>query len=373
MRSEGGATQAVRETHPLHLLRETIMAAILLDGDLTLSGDVGDMWFGDNFTYSDVVVALAQVDDDSDLVVRLNSGGGIATEGAAIHALLARRVGRTDVVVEGIAASAASLIAMAGDKVTMAEGAIMMIHDPSGFTFGTSEEHSKSIESLEALATSYARIYASKSGSTPKECREIMKRETWLTADEAVAQGFADASGGAKAGAVAAFDYRLYAHAPKRLVALAKKNGWNHEGSDREAARSAAQPRRAKEHSMTDKERADALAAQLEELKAKQVDPAKAAADAVAADRGRRTAILALEEAKGREALAETLFQTALSVDEVKAALAAAPKASATETSTYEHRRLAAAGLAQPVGGQGGNKRDLAPLGDAVARINKRR
>lgn len=327
------------------------MAAILNGGELTLSGDVGDMWFSDCFTYADVVVALAQVDDDSDLVVRLNSGGGIATEGAAIHALLARRGGNTDVVVEGIAASAASLIAMAGAKVTMSEGAIMMIHDPSGFTFGTSEEHSKSIESLEALATSYARVYAAKSGNSPEECRTIMKRETWLTASEAVEQGFADASGDTQADAVAAFDYRIYAHAPKRLVALAKKNGWNHEASNREAAGKAAQPRgQKKENSMTDKERADALAAELAELKAKQVDPAQAVQDAVAADRGRRTAILALEEAKGREALAETLFQTPLSVDEVKAALAAAPKAAASDTQSYEQKRLASAGLAQPGG-----------------------
>ena len=99
----------------------------------------------------------------------------------------------------------------------------------------------------------------------------------------------------------------------------------------------------------TDKERADALAAELEALKAKQVDPAKAAQDAVAADRDRRKAILALDEAKGREALAETLFATALSVDEVKAALAAAPKTeAATDAEAYETGRLAAAGQAQP-------------------------
>lgn len=346
------------------------MAVVLSDGELTLSGDVGDMWFGDNFTYADVVISLAQIDDDSDLVVRLNSGGGIATEGAAIHALLARRAGRTDIVVEGIAASAASLIAMAGKKVTMADGSIMMIHDPSGVTFGTSEDHAKSIEGLEALATAYARVYAAKSGSTPKECRDIMKRETWLTATEAVEQGFADAAGEDAADIVAAFDYRIYANAPKRLVALARKNGWAHEAASREAAKSAAQPRRQEETSMTDKERADALAAELETLKAKQVDPAKAAQDAIAADRERRSSILALDEAKGREALAETLFATALSVDEVKAALAAAPKAAAGEASAYEKKRLAAAGLAQPGASGTSEKTGAASWSDFRAKRN---
>lgn len=353
------------------------MAAILRDGELTLSGDVGDMWYGDYFSYSDVVVALAQIDDGADLVVRINSGGGIATEGAAIHALLSRRDGRTDVVVEGIAASAASLIAMAGEQVTMAEGSIMMIHDPSGVTYGTSADHEKSIEGLEALATAYARVYASKSGKSADDCREIMKRETWLTAEDAVAQGFADAAGDDPAEAVAAFDYRVYAHAPKRLVALAKKNGWSQDAASREAARDAAQPRQEKEISMpTDKERADAMAAELEEMKAKQVDPAKAAQDAVAADRDRRKAILALEEAKGREALAETLFATALSVDEVKAALAAAPKAegAATGAEAYERQRLAAAGLAQPgTKSAADDKGNRGLLAGAVARTNKRR
>lgn len=347
------------------------MAAILADDELTLSGDVGDAWFGDSFTYSEVVIALAQIDDASDLTVRLNSGGGIATEGAAIHALLARRSGRTDVVVEGIAASAASLIAMAGETVTMAEGSIMMIHDPSGITFGTSDDHAKSIEGLEALATAYARVYAGKSGLTAEQCREIMKRETWMTAAEAVDQGFADASGDDKAGSVAAFDYRIYAHAPKRLTALAKKNGWSHEAASSPAAKSAASNRQQEENSMTEKERADALAAELDQLKTAHASAlAKASTDAIAADRARRTSVMALEEAKGRETLADTLIATQLSVEEIKTALASAPKASEADQKTYEQQRLAAAGLSQP----GGSKPAEASAGWAKAaeRINKR-
>ena len=89
------------------------MACILDGSKLTLSGAVGDDWWGDAFSYSDVLLALAEVDEDADLTVHINSGGGIATEGAAIHSLLANRPGKTDIVIEGIAASAASLIAMA--------------------------------------------------------------------------------------------------------------------------------------------------------------------------------------------------------------------------------------------------------------------
>ncbi|RUV98306.1 Clp protease ClpP [Mesorhizobium sp. M5C.F.Ca.IN.020.14.1.1] len=348
------------------------MAAILADGELTLSGDVGDAWFGDSFTYSEVVILLAQIDDDAELTVRLNSGGGIATEGAAIHALLARRGGRTVVVVEGIAASAASLIAMAGETVTMAEGSIMMIHDPSGITFGTSDDHAKSIEGLEALATAYARVYAAKSGLTADQCREIMKRETWLTAAEAVAQGFADDAGDDKAGAVAAFDYRIYAHAPKRLTALAKKNGWSHEAASSPAAKSADTNRQQEENSMTEKERADALAAELEQMKTSHATAlAKAAADAIAADRARRTAVMALDEAKGREALADTLVATQLSVEDIKAALVVAPKASEADQKAYEQQRLTAAGLSLP-GGQKPAEASVAGWAKAAERINKR-
>ncbi|WP_027057376.1 head maturation protease, ClpP-related [Mesorhizobium loti] len=345
------------------------MAALLAEGELTLSGDVGDAWFGDHFTYSEVVVALAQIEDSADLTVRINSGGGIATEGAAIHALLARRQGRTNVVVEGIAASAASLIAMAGETVTMAQGAIMMIHDPSGMTFGTSDDHAKSIEGLEALATAYARVYAAKSGRSSKECREIMKRETWMTSAEAVERGFADEAGSDSAGAVAAFDYRIYAHAPKRLTALARKNGWSREAAGAPAAKSVATTRQQEENSMTEKERADALAAEIEQMKTAHATAlTRAGAEAIAADRARRASVMALEEVKGRESLADTLCATQLSVEEIKAALSAAPKAAANQ-GDYEQRRLAAAGLAQP----GTVEKADHGWGSVVAQTNKRR
>lgn len=306
------------------------MACILDGSKLTLSGSVGDDWFGDAFTYSDVVLALAAVEDDAALTVHVNSGGGIATEGAAIHALLAGRTGRTDIVIEGIAASAASLIAMAGETVSMAEGALMMIHDPSGMTWGTSADHAKQIEALEALGTAYARVYAAKSGKTADECREIMKAERWMTPDQAVEEGFADALIQHPAAPVAMFDYQKYAHAPKSLRAQAK----NWLKANQPAAQSAANGQ--KETEMTDTTKADPKPAE-------QIDVAKAQADAVKADRERRAAIMALDEAKGRETLAEHLYaSTEMTVDAVKAVLAAAP---APQAEAPEAANLATAGL----------------------------
>lgn len=333
------------------------MAAILEGTRLTLTGDVGDFGWGEFFTHGDVVVALAQVEDGAALDVVLNSGGGVATEGAAIYALLSRRSGTTTVTVDGIAASAASLIAMAGDRVVMSVGSVMMVHDPSGLTIGNSADHSKTIEGLEALATSYARAYASKTGKTPEQCREIMKEERWLTAEQAVEEGFADEVAAKKAAPVAAFAYHAYAHAPQKLVAMAKAKNWRLPDASAPAA-SAASTSHQQEQSMTDKERADQLAAELADLKAK----AKADADALAVlqaekeDRERQDAIMALPEAEGREAQAKALASTkGITADAAKAILAAAPKASASttddDTAELERRRLNGEGL----NGNGGN------------------
>ena len=367
------------------------MAAIYEDGKLTLSGFVGDDLFDDGFTYAQVLTALAEADGE-DLVVHINSGGGFASEGSAIHALLAARVGRTDVVVDGIAASAASLIAMAGETVTMSLGSIMMVHDPARITFGTSTDHQKSVEELEALATTYARVYAEKTGQSVEEARAVMQAETWLTPEQAVERGFADAVGQQQAEPVAAMDYRAYAHAPRELVTAAVANGW--QVKRKTAAGSAvASTSRHKEIVMTDKTKADAAAAQHQaapktantapapQQPTAEADIEAAKAEAVKADRERRAAIMALDEAKGREALAEHLYDTTeMSADAIKAVLAKAPKAegapqaSSQPPAEYEQARAAGAGLGgQPSASTSDKSGNIAVMQDAVKRNNQRR
>ncbi|GJE54570.1 head maturation protease, ClpP-related [Methylobacterium thuringiense] len=223
------------------------MAVLVSGSEIVLSGTVGNLYWDDCFDSADVILALAQVGRDQDVVIRLNSGGGIATEGAAIHAALCAHRGRKTIIVEGVAASAASVIAMAGDEIVMALGAIMMIHDPSGFTFGTVVDHELQIRALTSLATAMAGIYAERSGKTSDEARADMKAELWMSPEEAVEAGYADriqgrvaesgASGGttvvdAEAGddmdgpEPTAFDFRLYQHPPERLVALADRRAW---------------------------------------------------------------------------------------------------------------------------------------------------
>lgn len=357
--------------------------SVLVDGQtIMLSGVVGADWFDDGFTHAEVVSALSGL--DGDIKVILNSGGGIASEGAAIHAALKAHPGEVTVEIVGIAASAASLLAMAGDTVTMASGSVLMIHDPMNITIGNSDDHSQTIKELEAYATAYAKVYAAKSGKTPAECRAIMKAETWMEADAAIEAGFADGetTTGKKATAKAsAFDYRVYANAPKRLKTMASARNWSLD--EQINPQPAASAENNKESEMTDKERADALAAELATLKAEKaaaeakakadLDAATAAtADAVKADRERRAAIMSLDEAKGREALAEVLFVDGADVEKAKAYLSAAPVATAAasegeQAAAYEAARLAGAVVSG--GKQGG---DAQPAwAKAVARANK--
>ncbi|WP_323011112.1 head maturation protease, ClpP-related [Paracoccus sp. (in: a-proteobacteria)] len=325
------------------------MAAIVDGGKLRLSGTVGDYWFEDGFTSADVIMALAELDETSDLDVFLNSGGGVATEGEAIRAIFAARTGKTHIIIEGIAASAASLIAMAGDTISMSAGAVMMIHKPAAYASGTDEDLEKARAMLATLSTAYARVYAARSGKTADECLTLMAAETWFTADEAIAAGFADAEISAAGVPVAAFDYRVFEHAPKRLVAMAKAKGWALPPEKKPTASGTApEPSKPKEPTMTDKTAsgADAAAAELDRLRAEH-----ATLLAEKNDRERRDAVMALPEAKGREKLAGELANAGLGADQAKAALLAAPLAAPEDddpADVYDRARATAAGMQEP-------------------------
>lgn len=128
--------------------------------------------------------------------VRVNSGGGSAYEGIAIHNLLKADPAPVTVRVDGIAASAASLIAMAGDTVVMPASALLMIHEPATYAYGGAAEMRKAADMLDKIIESAAMIYADKSGQTSEWARDAMAAETWLNGDEAVELGLADRTEG---------------------------------------------------------------------------------------------------------------------------------------------------------------------------------
>jgi ATP-dependent protease ClpP protease subunit len=285
---------------------------IIKNGEIVLSGTVGLGLFEDGFTYLDVVEALATIGRNKDVTVRINSGGGIAAEGVAIFNAFDSHKGDVTIIVESIAASAASVIAMAGSTVVMSTGAVMMVHDPAAFTMGNSQDHTKSVEMLETMATSMADIYAEKTGRPAADIREEMKSEIWMTANEAVLKGYADETDKTKSIEPTAFDYRIYQHAPERMVALAKSRGWKHPGA---TAETAANPNRQHEEiSMTDAEKAAADKLAAEKIVAETAVAAKAEAGKAIADKA------LAEKAAAEKVTAEGNVAEAVKVERQRAA-----------------------------------------------------
>lgn len=200
----------------------------MAENEIHLYGSVGYSWWEeDYFTAREVREKLAGM--SGDITVRINSGGGLATEGQAIYTMLQDWPGKVTVIVDGVAASAASLIAMAGDEIVMRLGSWMLIHDPATpWTDGrgTEDDHQKMASLLGTISGAYADIYAARSGKTRDEARDVMKVETVLDGPMAVEQGFATSYDGAtQAAAAATFDYRIYANAPQDVREASKSLG----------------------------------------------------------------------------------------------------------------------------------------------------
>ena len=158
--------------------------------ELTIYGDIGDSWFGESVSANDVINALKDV--KGEIKVNLNSPGGDAFAGIAIYNQLKNHESKVTVEVDGLAASAASLIAMAADNLIMNTGSMMMIHEASTMTFGTKADIQKTLNALEGIDKSIADIYMTRYTGDVETLNFMVEGETWLTAKEAVEQGFAD-------------------------------------------------------------------------------------------------------------------------------------------------------------------------------------
>lgn len=128
---------------------------------------------------------------NKDLKVIINSAGGDLIEGLAMYNLLKAHDGSVNIEIIGLAASAASIIALAGDTITMHAGSEIMIHDCWGFFAGNTEDLNEAITAMERYNNSMSEIYADETGLSADEVRELMKNETYFTADEAIEKGFA--------------------------------------------------------------------------------------------------------------------------------------------------------------------------------------
>ena len=158
---------------------------------LTLDGVIAEeSWFDDDITPKAFKSELHA--GEGDIVIWLNSPGGDCIAASQIYAMLMDYKGKITVKIDGIAASAASVIAMAGTSVQMAPTALMMIHNPLTVAIGDSEEMQKAISMLTEVKESIINAYEIKTGQSRTKLSHMMDAETWLNANKAIELGFAD-------------------------------------------------------------------------------------------------------------------------------------------------------------------------------------
>jgi len=161
-------------------------------GELLLYGEIADStWWGDEVTPKAFWEDLQKLGDIKELRVFINSPGGDVFAGQAIYSMLRRHSATKLVYVDGLAASAASLVAMAGDRIVMPRNAMMMIHNPWTWAAGDANTLRAIADDLDKIRESLVAVYEDRTGLERERIIEMLDAETWLTAEEAVALGFA--------------------------------------------------------------------------------------------------------------------------------------------------------------------------------------
>ena len=159
--------------------------------ELMLYGDIAESFWGDTISAKEVTEYLADLDVEN-IDVYINSNGGVVDTAIAINNALRRHKAKVTVNIDGIAASAATLITCAGDIVRMPKNALFMIHNPSKIAMGDSEEMRKQADVLEKYKNSIMETYLQKVNIDKEKLSELMDNETWLNAEEALEYGFID-------------------------------------------------------------------------------------------------------------------------------------------------------------------------------------
>ncbi len=162
-----------------------------MERTLFLNGTIAeDSWFDDDVTPQMFKEEL--MDGSGNITVWINSPGGDCVAAAQIYNMLREYKGDVTVKIDGIAASAASVIAMAGDKVLMSPVSMMMIHNPMTIAFGDSGEMQRAIDMLFSVKDSIINAYELKTGLSRVKLAHLMDAETWMDANKAIELGFAD-------------------------------------------------------------------------------------------------------------------------------------------------------------------------------------
>lgn len=194
--------------------------------EIYVYGNIGDRWNEDGVVAATMVKEIAALDVD-EISLRINSYGGSVPDGLAIFNALKRHPATVHTYVDGVAVSCASYIAMAGDKITMAKNAQMMVHAPWGYAIGNAMQLREQAEVLDRYAKALASGYADKSGMSPEDALALLTdgKDHWYLAEEAVEAGLADEVGDeAEVAASLASSFNLSRFKPAAAAAKPKEH-----------------------------------------------------------------------------------------------------------------------------------------------------
>lgn len=167
-----------------------VKAAVEGDTSISIYDSIGSSWDGEGVTAKRIGAALRSI-GPKDVTVNINSPGGDFFEGVAIYNLLRQHPHKVTVKVLGLAASAASVIAMAGDDILIGDGAFLMIHNAWAVAIGNRHDMLAASEQLAPFDAAMADVYAARSGMSAEDAAILMDKETWIGAGQAIDYGFA--------------------------------------------------------------------------------------------------------------------------------------------------------------------------------------
>jgi ATP-dependent Clp protease protease subunit len=185
-----GAAQFDMRPDALERWEPGVCAAVSDASSISIYEQIGASWDGSGMTAARMSGILRGI-GARDVVVNINSPGGDFFEGVAIYNLLRQHKAKVTVQVMGLAASAASVIAMAGDEILMGDGAFLMVHNAWAVAVGNRHDMLAASEQLAPFDAAMADVYAARSGMTVKKAVAMMDAETWIGSTQAIKDGFA--------------------------------------------------------------------------------------------------------------------------------------------------------------------------------------
>ena len=184
------AFKGVRAGSPLRIFNKSVTEA-----EIVIYAGIGQDYWGDGSMISAKAFSeeLKKIPDTVNTInVRINSPGGDVFDGIAIYNRLKQHKAKKVVYIDGLAASIASIIALAGDEIKIGEGALYMVHLPWTFAYGNRMDLDNTVNRLMDVEEQMLGIYSKKSGLEKSEIRSLLEKETWLGAEEAIEKGFVD-------------------------------------------------------------------------------------------------------------------------------------------------------------------------------------